>query len=1266
MIYFFAFSFFKNYICLCPLILITILIRMKKIPLLFAGLFAVCNLFAQKNNKIEKTVVITCSDFHITRPLSEIFAEHPVDETLLKKRDSEDRDERKPQKFKKSVKDGPEYGNASSSIQNEMGTIPNRAPITNWSGQASNNVRPMDPSGAAGPNHYVQMINSTTFKIYNKTSGTALLTGTFGSLWSPATGNEGDPVVLYDKTADRWFMSQFGSSSDNHIYIAISKTNDPTGAYYTYTFTSPEFPDYLKFAVWQDGYYMTSNQTQKVFCFERAAMLTGSPTARSLYTNFSPPQGSGFFVPLAGDTGDGALAPAGTPCPIFSYSDNGWGSGYNDAVNIYKMTVNWIPSTPTGTIASAGTVPTAAFDATYSSAWNDCPQPGTSQMLDGIGGVCNFRAQFKIWNGYNTVVLNWAVKISSTQRSIKWCELRQNQSSGVWSMYQEGIYTPDASTRWLGSIAMDNNGSIALCYLKSNTTSIYPSLCYAGRRVCDPLGTLPVAEVVAKAGTGSQTGTNRDGDYSSTWLDPDGITFWHTGEYMGSGGNAGTQIYSFQLPACANVAGVSIAQTAGTNPACAGASETFTATSTNGGTTPTYQWQVNGANVGTNSPTYTTTSLTNGQIVTCIMTSNMSGVIGSPATSNAITFVIGNLTPTIAISGNSLICSGASATFTAVDTNGGTTPSYQWQVNGANVGTNSPTYTSSGLTNGQVVTCILTSNLTCVSSPTATSNSITVVVNPSGTLPFIENFEGSTFPPNGWTIVNPDAPSVVWGTDGAKGLEKRAAAGNAGSTTGCVGIECYNYSDSTQIDDLISKSISLSGVSNAKMTFKRAYKSYVDQTAPGAFADGLSIFISTDCGATYGSALYFKKGAQLASNGSSTNSFTPSVAADWKMDSVDLSTFSGQNIIVKFEVSNKYGNNLYIDDININGTIATPTASVAISTSSGSTTICTGASVTFTATPTNGGTSPSYQWQVNGTNAGTNSPTFTTSSLTNGQVVTCIMTSNLSGVIGNPAASNTITITTTAPVPPSVAVAQTVGHNPSCAGASVTFTASPTNGGITPSYQWQVNGVNVGTNSAAYTSTTLANNDAVTCILTSNGTCISSTTATSSPITMIITPVPATPTISQNGDVLTSSATSGNQWYLNGSIITGATSQTYTCMQGGNYSDVVTHSGCSSLQSVATSVTTGIDVLVDSSAFSVYPNPSDGNFNIFFFEQTKSNYKIELINMLGQVVFKDQLINFSGQYSKSINISEYGKGIYTITLTNDSDYHQNVKKVVVE
>ncbi len=681
---------------------------------------------------------IVASEFHVTLPLTEIFKDHPADENMEREhKESSDRAHREAANFPFTVADGEAYGNDPKTLQAEKGDINAGQTRANWAGQTASGFRPYDPSGAVGPNHYVQMINSTTFKVYDKVSGAVLLTGTLGNLWTPATANNGDPIVLYDKAADRWFLAQFGSSTDNKIYIAVSTTNNPLGSYYTYTYVSPQFPDYLKFCVWQDGYYMTSNQTtQKVFAFERTAMLAGTPGARSVYVNYSPPK-SGFFVPLPGDAGDGPLPAAGTPCPIFSYSDNGWGASYFDRVNIYNMAVNWTPATPTATITLAANVSTAAFDASYNTQWNDISQPGTNQKLDGIGGVCMYRAQWKSWAGYNSVVLNWAVKISNTQRSIKWCELRQNQSTGVWTMYQEGIYTPDAATRWMGSICMDNNGSIGLSYLKSQSSpAIYPGLYYTGRRSCDPLGTLPVTEVLVQPGTGYQTGTNRNGDYAHQSLDPDGVTFWSTSEFMGgtSGASAArTRIFSYQISSCSTVAGVSIALTSGTNPACVGTSLTFTATPTNGGTAPSYQWLVNGANAGTNSSTFTSSTLASGSVVSCVMTSNLSGVTGNPATSNNITVTVNtSITPSVSIaitSGANPSTTGANVTFTATPTNGGTTPSYQWKLNGANTGTNSATYSTTTLVTGAVVSCVMTSSSSCASPTTGTSNSITMTVN---------------------------------------------------------------------------------------------------------------------------------------------------------------------------------------------------------------------------------------------------------------------------------------------------------------------------------------------------------------------------------------------------------------------------------------------------------------------------------------------------------------------------------------------------------
>jgi hypothetical protein len=157
---------------------------------------------------------------------------------------------------------------------------------------------------------------------------------------------------------------------------------------------------------------------------------------------------------------------------------------------------------------------------------------------------------------------------------------------------------------------------------------------------------------------------------------------------------------------------------------------TFTSSVTNGGTSPVYQWQVNGINAGTGGSSFTTSALTDGDIVTCILTSN--AVCASPAsvTSNGITVTVAsNLVMTADVSGPASICAGESATFTVTTTNAGATPVYQWQVNGINAGTNVPSFTATGLNDNDAVTCIVYSSLGCVGSNPVTSAPLNITVN---------------------------------------------------------------------------------------------------------------------------------------------------------------------------------------------------------------------------------------------------------------------------------------------------------------------------------------------------------------------------------------------------------------------------------------------------------------------------------------------------------------------------------------------------------
>ena len=170
---------------------------------------------------------------------------------------------------------------------------------------------------------------------------------------------------------------------------------------------------------------------------------------------------------------------------------------------------------------------------------------------------------------------------------------------------------------------------------------------------------------------------------------------------------------------------------------CAGSNITFTANSTNGGTAPIYQWRKNGINLtGATGSTLTMNNLQNGDVIDVVMISNFSPancLIGSPAFSNTITNTVNsNLTPLVTISSNdidNIICTGTSISFTANPTNGGSVPSYQWKLNGNNIGLNAPTLTLNTIIDGDVISLMMTSNASpCLSSTIAISNLIPIKV----------------------------------------------------------------------------------------------------------------------------------------------------------------------------------------------------------------------------------------------------------------------------------------------------------------------------------------------------------------------------------------------------------------------------------------------------------------------------------------------------------------------------------------------------------
>jgi hypothetical protein len=488
---------------------------------------------------------VQCESFELSRPLRDLAAEQAAaQKTDIF--DVKEADDKKPIQRIQNPNGIPQGEDPIA--QTVMGTRNLTTPMVNFTAQSPGQGSPLDPTGAAGLTAYVQAVNSN-YRAYNKATGAPLMNSlSLSTLWA-GTSAAGDPVVLYDKYADRWFIMQFQLPSNNKVLIAISQTNDPTGAFYKYTFSSlTQQPDYLKFSIWPDGYYMTANFGLQICIFDRTKMLAGDQTASMILKtlpNFQHDQG--FYTPNIADA-DGTLPPNGTPATLFGFEDNNAG-GSKDQIHVIKITTNWTtPSSTTAVEDTPGGSPlaTAAFNSTFSAAaMSEISQKGSSNGIDAIQGIFMFRAQYRVWAGYNSVLLSGVVNADGNGKAgIRWYELRQNNTTKVWSIYQQGTYAPDGDNRWMSSIAMDDNGSIALAYAVSGPNS-YPSLRYTGRYSSDPLGTMPFAEVTAKAGTSAKTGNNRWGDYSHTALDPDGKTFWHTGMWMSS--SETSQIYSFQI-----------------------------------------------------------------------------------------------------------------------------------------------------------------------------------------------------------------------------------------------------------------------------------------------------------------------------------------------------------------------------------------------------------------------------------------------------------------------------------------------------------------------------------------------------------------------------------------------------------------------------------------------------------------------------------------------------------------------------------------------
>ena len=417
-------------------------------------------------------------------------------------------------------------------------------------------VFPPDANGSVGDDHYVQWVNQAIAVFDKKTgqmvknplgknepfSGNLIWTGFGGAC---EKDNDGDPIVLYDKNARRWLMSQFAIRDDGqHKFaqcIAISDGPDPIkSSYFRYEYGFEHLNDYPKFGIWGDAYYATFNMFSsmeggftgaKVCAFERAKMLVGDPSAKWDCIDPLDEEQKPVAGLLPADL-DGSRLPApGSPEYIVGFGSN--------ELRLWKLNTDWSKPKP---LSWASQAPTLLTVDNFSPACGDedcILQKGTATTLGPLADRLMYRLAYRNFGDHESLVLTHTVTAGRTT-GLRWYELRRNlvtQGSlppAEFTVLQQQTFAEDHLFGWLGSVAMDRAGNIVLVYNASSDSS-HPSLHFTGRTPTDPLGVMATQGVLVEGKR--SVDADRWGDYASVSLDPkDDCTFWVTGQYL-SGDN---------------------------------------------------------------------------------------------------------------------------------------------------------------------------------------------------------------------------------------------------------------------------------------------------------------------------------------------------------------------------------------------------------------------------------------------------------------------------------------------------------------------------------------------------------------------------------------------------------------------------------------------------------------------------------------------------------------------------------------------------------
>lgn len=430
---------------------------------------------------------------------------------------------------------------------------------------------PPDMNGDVGPRNYVQTVNALV-RIYDKTGVPQTppfkLSNLFAPLNTPCSlRNDGLAIVQYDQLADRWLISQYCNNFPPfRQLIALSKTGDPTGEYYLWEFVMPNnrLNDFAKFGVWTDGYYMSDEEftggdfsAVGMFAFDRSRMLAGAADLAYIYFNTpsSTPERRRNMLPS--DLDGFTPPPAGMPNVFVSYTADEYGDAA-DAVRLFDFHADFInPSASTFTERPESPLSVSAFDPTSPQFRADIRQPAPGDFLDSNSDRVNYRAAFRDLGDRQSIVVNQTVRTSASGEYRAGVRVHELSRSGSAFTVRDSSTIGDASSsRWIGGVAQDNQGNLAVSYNYVRDDK-QPAILYTGRLASEPVGAFR-SEASLIDGTGVQRAFGyRWGDYNSINVDPnDDCTFWTTGEYYSLASQEFseftwlTRIGTFRFPEC--------------------------------------------------------------------------------------------------------------------------------------------------------------------------------------------------------------------------------------------------------------------------------------------------------------------------------------------------------------------------------------------------------------------------------------------------------------------------------------------------------------------------------------------------------------------------------------------------------------------------------------------------------------------------------------------------------------------------------------------